>query len=800
MHVVSAAWYRARSELRRRLPAILLLVAIVGLAGGAVLTCVAGARRSSTSYERFRQETLASDLDIARDGPPRAIDDLRDLLERLPQVAAISQPAFPFIVPAGSGLYPYLDFLAFLPDDQATVTIDLPRVLEGRLPSPDDSDEMAVLSLFAEEAGVGVGDRVTFDSYAPDQLEPLFTGGDAGPPGGPAVTLEVAGIVDAPTFVSESVGSFVPRVFLSPAFRRAHPDDIATYPGGLAVRLHGGADDVAAVTDAVLAELGDDPTLEMQPASEVDAKIDSSVDVIVSALLVSALVAALAGAVAVGQAIGRHFTRGSEATGSGSSIHALGMTRRERVASLLATVVPVAVGGAAAAAVVAIVASPLMPVGLARRAEPDPGFDVDAWVLTVGAVVIALAVMLLATLAAIPAATRTAAPARDIVDRSRSWLTAPRSTLPPAAAVGMDLALHPRRGTATSVRAALGGVAFGVLGVVAVAVFAVSLSTLVDSPARYGAPWDAMVYGFSTDVEGLAAELDADDDAVETATLLSTFARVDGEEIPLHAVERRKGDVGLTILEGRAPSAEGEVALGSSTMETLGVRFGDEIDIDSELGATRATVVGRAAFPVIDERSSVGAGILMTADELAAIAEESVNHDLVIVWRDGLDEAAATQALAERTGAQVTPPLTPSDVNNLRDVRNLPYALGAFLAALAALAIVHALVSTVRLRRHDLAVLRTLGFERRQLAATVASQATAIAAVGVVVGVPLGLVAGRLAWRAVAEGIGVVGDPSTPVVLVAVVAVAGLGVANLAAALPARRASRVGAASVLRTG
>jgi len=54
---VGAAWYRASAVLRRRWRASIVLVALVGVSGGVVLTAVAGARRSSTAYERFRQET-----------------------------------------------------------------------------------------------------------------------------------------------------------------------------------------------------------------------------------------------------------------------------------------------------------------------------------------------------------------------------------------------------------------------------------------------------------------------------------------------------------------------------------------------------------------------------------------------------------------------------------------------------------------------------------------------------------------------------------------------------------------------
>ena len=100
---------------------------------------------------------------------------------------------------------------------------------------------------------------------------------------------------------------------------------------------------------------------------------------------------------------------------------------------------------------------------------------------------------------------------------------------------------------------------------------------------------------------------------------------------------------------------------------------------------------------------------------------------------------------------QVFPARLPADVNNLKLVEGLPRALAAFLAALAALALVHTLVTTVRRRRHDLAVLRTLGFVGSQVSATVAWQATTFVVVGLVVGIPLGVAAGRTAWSLVAD-------------------------------------------------
>jgi hypothetical protein len=800
---VQAAWYRARRELRRRWRATLLLVVLVGLAGGMVMVLVAGARRASTAYDRFREESLASDLDIRRDGPPSELAETAiETIGRLPQVEAMAQTAFPFIVPAGSGLYPYLDFLAVAGvDGEFGTTIDRPRLLEGRLPAPEALDEVAVLDIYARESGVRVGDRIAFDSYAPAQLEPLFTGGNAGPPAGPHVELAVTGVLDAPTFLSESVGSFVPRVVLTPAFLAEYGDDVAVYPGGFSVRLRGGAADVPTVSGVVRQLFGNDPGLELQPAAEVDAKIDSGIEVVVVALGLCALVAGIASAVAIGQALGRHF---SEDGPSRRVLAALGMTRRDRLAALLATGAPIAVGGALLAVVFAALGSPLMPVGLARRAEPDPGVSLDGGVLALGFVGVAVVVAALCLVAALPLCRNAPAAGREHAtgSLSRPMLALRRTSLPPPATIGVGMTLDPTDGTATSVRAACIAVTIGATGLVAVAVFATSLTSLASSPPRYGAPWDGLVSGFTGGAIAEAREALSDDPDIERLDVLSSgLLRIDGVEMNVYASDSLEGGVAFTLLEGRLPLASGEVALGSSTMRDLGASFGDTVEIEGTEGTMAATVVGKAAFPVVDERSAVGRGGLVVPGDLTQIAtSEEVNRDFVVTWSAGVDAPAANRALADATGSEVSAPSLPSEVNNLRAVDALPRALATFFACLAVVAAVHALTTTTRMRRHDLAVLGALGFQRRQLAATVAWQATAIVLVGLVLGVPLGLVLGRLVWASVADGIGVVDDATVPVAAVVIITIAGLVVANVCAAVLARTARRLAPAEVLRTG
>src|SRR3954462_2613495 len=73
------------------------------------------------------------------------------------------------------------------------------------------------------------------------------------------------------------------------------------------------------------------------------------------------------------------------------------------------------------------------------------------------------------------------------------------------------------------------------------------------------------------------------------------------------------------------------------------------------------------------------------------------------------------------------------------------------------------LLASVRRHRRDLAVLKTIGFVRRQVSATVAWQATTLALGALVAGVPAGLALGRWTWRLVANGLGSVSPPIVPV-------------------------------------
>jgi hypothetical protein len=144
-------------------------------------------------------------------------------------------------------------------------------------------------------------------------------------------------------------------------------------------------------------------------------------------------------------------------------------------------------------------------------------------------------------------------------------------------------------------------------------------------------------------------------------------------------------------------------------------------------------------------------------------------------------------------------PQRPAEIISYNNLGATPALLGGALAAGAVVALGLTLVATVRRRRRDLAVLKTLGFTNGQLAATVAWQATVAVAIGTVFGAPLGVALGRSLWDLFAREINAVPDPSTPFASVALIAVGALVVANVVAAVPGRIAARTHTAHAFRT-
>jgi predicted lysophospholipase L1 biosynthesis ABC-type transport system permease subunit len=128
----------------------------------------------------------------------------------------------------------------------------------------------------------------------------------------------------------------------------------------------------------------------------------------------------------------------------------------------------------------------------------------------------------------------------------------------------------------------------------------------------------------------------------------------------------------------------------------------------------------------------------------------------------------------------------------------LPSVIAALLGIMAIATLAHALFSSARRRRRELAILKVLGFRRRQVSAAIAWQAVVVAAIAVVVGVPLGIAAGRWGWEEFAQRLGVPDQPVTPFLSIALVAGFALVVAIVTAAVPGQIAAHTRPGVALR--
>jgi ABC-type antimicrobial peptide transport system permease subunit len=140
----------------------------------------------------------------------------------------------------------------------------------------------------------------------------------------------------------------------------------------------------------------------------------------------------------------------------------------------------------------------------------------------------------------------------------------------------------------------------------------------------------------------------------------------------------------------------------------------------------------------------------------------------------------------------------PTSLINFGEAVNFPLIFGAMLAVFGAATLAHLLIVSVSRRRRDVGLLKVVGFVNRQVAAAVGWQATTLALAGIVVGVPLGVAAGRAVWDAFATNIGAVPVSVVPVGLICLLVAGVIVVANLIAVVPALVATRAKAGDLLR--
>ena len=322
------------------------------------------------------------------------------------------------------------------------------------------------------------------------------------------------------------------------------------------------------------------------------------------------------------------------------------------------------------------------------------------------------------------------------------------------------------------------------------------------------------------DVERAAQLLDADPD-VRDWTHLAFISQVslNGEPTTAVIAPGTGADPGLTLLSGALPGSGDEVAVGAATAKDRDVGVGDTVEIGGFVSPRQAKVSGIVVFPTVgpfgSDRVSIGRGLLLPdalfdAEDLADLRAviSGLSAFVGVELEDGAaKDSAVTRLLGElgaldRNGVPgVTYPdaVRPAEIIDAADTRSLPVTVGVVLAVTAVFGLAVASWASARSRRRDLAVLRASSASaagRSDGPCGCSSVATMVGAL--VIGVPLGVVAGRLLWRAFADQLGVLADPASPWLAVVLGVVGGLLAAFLAALVPGELAARTSPAAGLR--
>jgi hypothetical protein len=795
-----------RAEMRRRWRSWLALVSLVTLVVGVVLAATAAGRRTDAAFPHFLA-AYGFDATAYASQPVPKLAKLPEVASSIEVLAALSgQPTC-----TCGHLINEADFgVSVIPKGKPFV-----KLLAGRFPNSSAPNDVLASFTLQQDYDVQLGTVIRVPFYAPSQLSAAFGGPGARPrPSGPTVALHVVGIEAsegefpsgiAPSYSLSATQAFARSVMPRTAVAHAY-----------AVRLrHGAADlprfdvDANALSSAGLAGF--------QNQAQVDASVEASIHPQAVGWWVLAVLAALVGLLVIGQALARQSMVESE---DYPTLATLGLDRGQLVALATARNLFVAIAGAAGGVALATALSPLTPVGEARIAEPSTGVAFDTLVLPLGALATAAVVLGLGVWPAVRAA-------RTLPDNDEPPGPQPSTVVahlaatgaPPSVVIGVRHALQRGRGRSTvPVGTALLGVVLAVMALCATAVFGASLSHLTATPQLYGDPFQINFNLVGNQPDPTLFKSLEHDPAV-TGITRGLGAEITIGKVTVGAVAGTaiRGTLPFSTVDGHVPTGDGQIGLGTTTMRQTGAHVGSVVEVTVSLpsGGRRTVpfrVVSLISFPVLSGISGLGNGAAFTISGYVdavcppgpdqQMCRQAVvgtpNGGMLVSVVPGARGRAAINHYFNTYPSLTVLPVTPTSLVNFGEAVNFPLIFGAMLGVFGAATLAHLLVVSVSRRRREIGLLKVLGFVNHQVASAVAWQATTLALVGIVIGVPLGLAAGQAIWKTFATNLGVVPVSVVPTAIVGGVVGGVIVVTNLLAIAPALAATRSKPGQLLR--
>ena len=758
---MTAGWLVLRAEFRGRWRTWLMLALIAGLFAGVVQAAAAGARRTDSAYPDLLAWSQAPDvLLFSFPGPSQTFGHFSlAAAARLPQVTQSAVLAnYNAATPANAGI--------IAPETNTVPTQFWHRkILAGLLPDPGRPGEVCISFTLAQASHLGVGDvlRVKLRT-ASDRLE--------------GFSFRVVGIDAAPAEFPPQSGTGTDIIWATPAFYREHHSGLDV-SAGLALRLRHGVADLPAVQHQV-SRMAGGKFIQSYPLDIQAANTERSIHLQAVALWLLGGLLGLIGLLILGQLLARvSFLDSAEYT----TLRALGLGRRALLAVGLSRAAVIGAAGGVAGALLAVAVSPLLPVGLADVAEPHPGIDVDVTVLGLG---VAATVVATVAGAAWPTwrATRAgrarsraggaaggrARPASEAAGRGARLGAAATSAIRSVTAViGLRLALQPGGGrTALPVRSTIASAVVGIAALMAALVFTASLANLLATPRLYGVTWGAYVSntrntGISQAIRGVT-----DDPAVAAWAVGYTGAPLTIRGVAADSIALLPGHHAslLPVLrQGHLPRGPGEIAVGARTLAAMHAHLGQTVGVS--LGGFRAhplKIVGTAVFPTLGDVLGLGKGATLSVAGLRMLLPPNVPppplDTLLVKFRPAAGRAGRAQRFRHPGGpggarlpprARPHPPIWSTSGGS----SNCRCCSGSRSACSPCSTIAHLLLTSVRRRRRDFAVLRALGFTRWQVRGAVGWQAGALTVAALCLGIPAGILCGRVAWRIFALQLGI---------------------------------------------
>ena len=826
------AWYWWRATRRMAWRPALVVILLTAVLGAVSLAAVAGARRTESAYGRYLKTVRASDLMVNIPSPDTS------LIAKVEQLPGVRNAAAWAGLDANPVVRGRVDD-SFLTDavsssvDGAFYRQDALTVLSGRLPHPASTNEIALTPGIARLFGVGVGGTVHYQLY--DAATDKVLG---------AAAFVVTAVVEAPPALVDQFDE-VEGAFLSPAATARYKKELAYSWVGIRLdRGTAGLPSFQASLTRLSTRIGQGYTFEVRRMDTVHRQVQNAIRPQAVALAVFGGLAALALLVLVSQSLTQWLQRSA---GSLRTLRAFGLTRRDAaLACALGPALAVAAGVALAVAG-AVALSPLAPLEPVRHFDPVRGAQFDPTVLVGGALILGVALAsALATMAWQRARPRlgTGMPAPSAVARA-----AAAAGLPKVVALGVRFALEPPAGGRKSaVRANLAGTVVAVLAIITAVVFGASLDGLVSHPDRYGWNWDVLIqnqggYGsFLTSANPASFHggdgnvdrlVESEHGVVGWSTFGFTQLQIDGQTVPVLGLATHRGAVEPPTVSGHPLNAStryrlgtspqhvsDQIELGATTMRQLGTHVGDTVTVGSGRTTRRLTVVGIVTLPSIGvgltDHVSLGTGAMLS--EATLLSVEGL-HSLNTSTNEAISVLPSTVAIDLAPGTRpgsVVRPIVKADpgappggvyqvprslgaaIVNADQMTGQPLAFALSLGVAALVSLSAAVAVSARRRRRELAILQALGLTRRQLRSIITWQTLTLLLVAEVVGLPLGLVAGRAAWTGFATSLGVV--PVTVVPLVPLIAglVAVVAAGALFTAVPKLSFPRTSTASSLR--